>query len=269
MSIPTFPHPKHINCNGLRDSGGQERVLGLHPRKLEDEVVYDMIPMEATHILLGRPWQHDRRMIHDGVTNTFTFAHLGHKVILKPLSPKEKGSENGTHGPHGLPPLRGIKPNINLTLRATLPNKTAYMTNLKEMPHSLFSKFDLKSGYHQIRISEGNKWKTTFETKFGLYECLYFMRLINHVMRSLIGKYVVVYFHDILIYSTCVNDYILHVRSVLEILKKIYLYANLEKFTFCTHEVVFLGFVVSSHEVKVNKEKVKDIQDWPTPKTMR
>ncbi|RDX94203.1 Retrovirus-related Pol polyprotein from transposon 17.6, partial [Mucuna pruriens] len=95
-----------------------------------------------------------------------------------------------------------------------------------------------------------------------------FMRLMNHVLRSLIGKCVVNYSNDILIYSTCLNDHLLHVRSVLEILRKETLFPNLKKCIFCTNEVVFLGFVVGSHGFKVDSEKVKTIQEWPTPTTV-
>ncbi|RDY00252.1 hypothetical protein CR513_16592, partial [Mucuna pruriens] len=140
----------------------------------------------------------------------------------------------------------------------------------------IFSKIDLRSGYRQIRVRERDEWKIAFKTKFGLYEWLVmsfalknspstFMRLMNHVLRSLIGRCVVVYFYDILVCSSCVDDHILHVRQMLELLGKESLYVSLEKCTFGTNEVVLLGFVVGFRGVKVGIEKVKAIQSWPTP----
>ncbi|RDX63354.1 Retrovirus-related Pol polyprotein from transposon gypsy, partial [Mucuna pruriens] len=84
----------------------------------------------------------------------------------------------------------------------------------------------------------------------------------------LLRKCVVVYFDDVLIYSTCLNDNLLHVRSILEILRKETLFSNIEKCIFCTNEVVFLGFIVGSNGVKVDSKKVKAIQEWPLPTTV-
>ncbi|PKI60609.1 hypothetical protein CRG98_019085 [Punica granatum] len=95
-----------------------------------------------------------------------------------------------------------------------------------------------------------------------------FMRLMNHILRAFIGKFVVVYFNDILVYSKSLNDHIHHLRCVLQALRYKKLYANLKKCTFCTDRVVFLGFVVSARGTQVDKEKVKAIKDWPTPKSV-
>jgi hypothetical protein len=73
------------------------------------------------------------------------------------------------------------------------------------------------------------------------------MRLMNHVLRPLIGKHIVVYFYDIVIYSKNLEDHIQHVREVLCILCNEKLYANLSKYTFAQNKLVFLGFVVSSN----------------------
>ena len=77
----------------------------------------------------------------------------------------------------------------------------------------------------------------------------------------------VVYFDDILIYSKNLDEHIMHVKAILDVLRKEKLYANLKKCSFCMDKVVFLGFVVSSKGVEVDSEKVKAIQEWPTPKS--
>ena len=105
---------------------------------------------------------------------------------------------------------------------------------------TIFSKIDLKSGYYQICIQEGDEWKTAFKTKFGLYEWLVvpmvlfeapntFIRVMHFVLRPYIGVFVVVYFNDILVFSKSLKDHFTHLRTVLQTLRKEHLYANMDK----------------------------------------
>jgi hypothetical protein len=92
-----------------------------------------------------------------------------------------------------------------------------------------------------------------------------FMRLMKHVLRSFLGKFVLVYFDDILIFSKAIEEHLDHIRHVLDVLRKKKLYANIEKCTFCANQIIFLGFVVSGQGIQVDESKVKAIKEWPIP----
>ena len=129
-------------------------------------------------------------------------------------------------------------------------------------------------------MKDGEEWKTAFRTKYGLYEYLVmpfgltnapatFQAFINNVLRKHLDQFVVVYLDDILIYSRTLSEHKVHVRQVLELLQEADLRVSLEKSYFHVQEVEFLGFLIRPNEIKMDPEKIKSIQEWPIPKTVK
>src|SRR6185312_12402731 len=139
-----------------------------------------------------------------------------------------------------------------------------------------FSKIDLRSGYHQIRIHPDDVPKTAFRTRYGHFEFLVlpfgltnapatFMHLMHQTFRAHLDDFVIVFLDDILIFSKTLDEHEQHVRKVLETLRREKLYAKESKCQLFRTEAEFLGHLIGRDGVKMMEDKVEAIRSWPTP----
>nr|GFB46675.1 putative reverse transcriptase domain-containing protein [Tanacetum cinerariifolium] len=142
----------------------------------------------------------------------------------------------------------------------------------------VYSKIDLRSGYHQLRVCEEDIPKTAFRTRYGHYEFqvmpfgltnaqAVFMDLMNRVCKPYLDRFVIVFIDDILIYSKNIKEHEGHLKLILRLLKDEELYAKFSKCVFWLTNVKFLGHVIDSESIHVDPAKIEAIKDWASPKT--
>jgi hypothetical protein len=142
-----------------------------------------------------------------------------------------------------------------------------------------FSKIDLRSGYHQLKIRVEDIPKTTFTSRYGLYKFAvmsfgltnapaYFMYLMNKVFMEYLDKFVVVFIDDMLVFSQSEEEHEEHLRPVLQKLREHQLYAKISKCAFWLKEVSFLGHIITDGGIAVDPSKVRDVLNWSPPKNV-
>ncbi|GJY33328.1 gag-pol polyprotein [Tanacetum coccineum] len=344
LGLSTMKHPHPYKLQWL-SQGNEVKVTRqvIVPFSMgtvyHDEITCDVVPMDACHLLLGRPWLFDKHVYHNGHLNTYSLFINGKKITLTSLKPNEiskvemntksdkglfmsqkevvKELESGTYVlallmcekdeekkgynvpslvkpllsefadvflkelPPSLPPIRGIEHQIDLVPGSILPNKAAYRCSpheAKELQKQVDELVAQGRAINNITIKYRYPIPRLDDMLDELYgSCVFskidlrsgtFMRLMNEVLRPLIGKFVVVYFDDILVYSKSEEEHLGHLRSVFDLLRKHKLYGKLEKCDFMVPSVVFLGYVVSKEGISMDPSKVEAIKSWPTPSSI-
>jgi hypothetical protein len=166
---------------------------------------------------------------------------------------------------------------VTIKNKYPLPRIEDLFNQLKEA--KVFSKIDLQSGYHQLKVKEEDVQKTAIRTRYGHYEFRVmpfgvtnapsvFMDLMNRVFHMYLNLFVVVFIDDILIYSTNHQEHGEHLKTVLNVLREKQLFAKLKKCEFWMEKVSFLGHVISKDGIAVDPSKVEAVINWEQPTNM-
>nr|GFA02325.1 putative reverse transcriptase domain-containing protein [Tanacetum cinerariifolium] len=175
----------------------------------------------------------------------------------------------------GLPPIRPVEFQIDLIPGAAPVARAPYRLAPSEI---VYSKIDLRSGYHQLRVRGEDIPKTAFRTRYGHYEFqvmpfgltnapAVFMDHMNRVCKPYLDKFVIVFIDDILIYSKYEEEHKGHLKKILELLKKEELYAKFSKCEFWIPKLQFLGHMIDSQVIHVDPAKIESVKDWASPKS--
>lgn len=143
-----------------------------------------------------------------------------------------------------------------------------------------FSKLDLRAGYHQIRLAPGEEFKTAFQTHSGHWEYKVmpfglagapatFLGAMNTTLRPLLRKCVIVFFDDILVYSNSLADHMIHLKSVLQLLRQDSWQVKRSKCSFGQQRITYLGHVIDQHGVSSDPDKIAKVASWPTPQNSK
>ncbi|GJS85021.1 putative reverse transcriptase domain-containing protein [Tanacetum coccineum] len=203
---------------------------------------------------------------------------------------QEKGFIRPSHSPWGAPVLFVKKKDGSMRMcidyrelnKLTIKNRYP-LPRIDDLFDQLqgaccFSKIDLRSGYHQLRVREEDIPKTAFRTRYGHFEFTVmpfgltnapaiFMDLMNRVCKPYLDKFVIVFIDDILIYSKSEEEHEVHLKTILDLLKKEKLYAKFSKCEFWLKEVQFLGHVVNRDGIHVDPSKVESVKNWKIPES--
>jgi hypothetical protein len=287
-----------INMCSLRSINSQERGTGLQPG-LAANTTFTSLQAEYQELFaepkgLPPPRSHDHNIPLKEGSNPVNLRPYRHSSLQKDVVEqmvKEmlgSGTIQHSHSPFSSPIVLVKKKDgswrlcIDYRALNQLTIKDKFLIPLIDelleelVGASVFSKIDLRSGYHQIRMAPDDIYKTAFKTHNGHYEFLVmpfgltnapatFQSLMNNLFRDQLRKFILLFFDDILIYSHSMTEHIDNLRTVFIILQTNLMYAKASKCVFCSPHVEYLGHVISAARVSTDPHKIEAILNWPLP----